>query len=671
MGTVIIILLLVLPMAASPEVFALGRKRESWLERAAAVVTGLELVLAVLLWRFPGACKVPEVLSLGLSFQADGFRRVYSLVTALLWFGTTLFSREYFRHEREHMASYWAFILLTLGAAQGVMLSADLMTTYVFFEILSLSSFPWVLQERTEDAIRAACTYLAVAVIGGLVLLMGLLLLSHETGTLTYALLPGALSSGDPGRLFAAGTCILLGFGAKAGMFPLHVWLPKAHPVAPAPASALLSGLLTKVGVFGILMTATSVFPASEAFGMLILTLGTVTMVLGAVLAVFSVNLKRTLACSSMSQIGFILVGIAAAVISGSHGSGDGTALALSGTVLHMVNHSMLKLVLFLAAGAAAMNRHTLLLRELRGWGRNKPLLKIPFGIAALGISGVPLLNGYLSKTLLHEGLLHAMEGPFAGMMRGVEVLFLISGGLTFAYMLRLYLCLFHQKNADDALQSRYDRKDRYLTGLSAGVLWAGAAVLLVLGFPPAAAALAGVMTGLPLHHFEPLAWENLRGALISLSVGGAVYLLLVRTLLVPEGRDRDLWPRWLDLEDRVYRPLLLTVLPGMLGRVARLFGENLLLRPLCRGLIFLGSLLGRAMDTGMDGLILLARGTFLREERVRDGSRRRRNTQLQTLRQATEEALGQVVDNFSYAMMMTCAGVVLILVLLVILLQR
>ena len=152
MGTVIIILLLVLPMAASPAVFALGRKRESWLERAAAVVTGLELVLAVLLWRFPGACKVPEVLSLGLSFQADGFRRVYSLVTALLWFGTTLFSREYFRHEREHMASYWAFILLTLGAAQGVMLSADLMTTYVFFEILSLSSFPWVLQERTEDA---------------------------------------------------------------------------------------------------------------------------------------------------------------------------------------------------------------------------------------------------------------------------------------------------------------------------------------------------------------------------------------------------------------------------------------------------------------------------------------------------------------------------------------
>ena len=537
------------------------------------------------------------------------------------------------------MASYWAFILLTLGAAQGVMLSADLMTTYVFFEILSLSSFPWVLQERTEDAIRAACTYLAVAVIGGLVLLMGLLLLSHETGTLTYALLPGALSSGDPGRLFAAGTCILLGFGAKAGMFPLHVWLPKAHPVAPAPASALLSGLLTKVGVFGILMTATSVFPASEAFGMLILTLGTVTMVLGAVLAVFSVNLKRTLACSSMSQIGFILVGIAAAVIAGSHGSGEGTTLALSGTVLHMV--------------------------------KNKPLLKIPFGIAALGISGVPLLNGYLSKTLLHEGLLHAMEGPFAGMMRGVEVLFLISGGLTFAYMLRLYLCLFHQKNADDALQSRYDRKDRYLTGLSAGVLWAGAAVLLVLGFPPAAAALAGVMTGLPLHHFEPLAWENLRGALISLSVGGAVYLLLVRTLLVPEGRDRDLWPRWLDLEDRVYRPLLLTVLPGMLGRVARLFGENLLLRPLCRGLIFLGSLLGRAMDTGMDGLILLARGTFLREERVRDGSRRRRNTQLQTLRQATEEALGQVVDNFSYAMMMTCAGVVLILVLLVILLQR
>ena len=256
-------------------------------------------------------------------------------------------------------------------------------------------------------------------------------------------------------------------------------------------------------------------------------------------------------------------------------------------------------------------------------------------------------------------------------MMRGVEVLFLISGGLTFAYMLRLYLCLFHQKNDDDSLQASYDRKDRYLTGLSAGVIWAGAAVLLVLGFPPAATALAGVMTDLPLRHFEPLAWENLRGALISLSVGGAVYLLPVRILLAPGGRDRDLWPKRLDLEDRVYRPLLLMVLPGMLGRAARLFGENLLLRPVCRGLVFLGSLLGRAMDTSVDGLILLARGTFLREERVRDGSRRRKNPQLQTLRQATEEALGQVVDNFSYAMMMTCAGIVLILVLLVSLLLR
>ena len=133
-------------------------------------------------------------------------------------------------------------------------------------------------------------------------------------------------------------------------MFPLHIWLPKAHPVAPAPASALLSGILTKSGVFGILVIARNLFRADVAWGDAVLFLGVVTMVLGAVLAVFSVDLKRTLACSSMSQIGFILVGVAMqGLLSGEN------ALAAWGTILHMLNHSLIKLVLFVAAGVVYM----------------------------------------------------------------------------------------------------------------------------------------------------------------------------------------------------------------------------------------------------------------------------------------------------------------------------
>ena len=132
---------------------------------------------------------------------------------------------------------------------------------------------------------------------------------------------------------------MLFGFGAKAGMFPLHVWLPKAHPVAPAPASALLSGILTKTGVFGVLVVSAEIFRYDEQWGKLILCLGVITMFGGAFLAVFSIDLKRTLACSSMSQIGFILVGTGMTEL-----LGEENALAVRGTILHMVNHSLIKL---------------------------------------------------------------------------------------------------------------------------------------------------------------------------------------------------------------------------------------------------------------------------------------------------------------------------------------
>ena len=137
---------------------------------------------------------------------------------------------------------------------------------------------------------------------------------------------------------YIAGFCLLFGFGAKAGSFPLHIWLPKAHPVAPAPASALLSGILTKAGIFGVLMLSTDLFRGDQLWGRVILYLGCATMVLGAVLAVFSMDLKRTLACSSVSQIGFILVGIGVSTLLRAE-----NALAARGALLHMVNHSLIK----------------------------------------------------------------------------------------------------------------------------------------------------------------------------------------------------------------------------------------------------------------------------------------------------------------------------------------
>ena len=172
---------------------------------------------------------------------------VYVGVALLMWSMTALFSREYFAHYRNRNR-YYFFFLLTLGATLGVFMSGDLYTAFVFFEIMSFTSYTWVAHDEKPGAMKAAGTYLAVAVIGGLVMLMGIMMLYFKLGTVMIneiceAAIPVFESGEDTAYMFVAGICILFGFGAKAGMFPLHIWLPKAHPVAPAPASALLSGV--------------------------------------------------------------------------------------------------------------------------------------------------------------------------------------------------------------------------------------------------------------------------------------------------------------------------------------------------------------------------------------------------------------------------------------------
>jgi len=561
-------------------------------------LTELALVVAmVIAMDGTPVLRLPQYCGLGLSFVLDGFRRVYIVVAAVLWAGTLCFSGEYFAHYH-YRNRYYLFNLLTLGAAMGVFLSADLMTTFVFFEIMSFTSYTWVAHDETKAALRAAETYLGVAVIGGMVALMGLFLLGHELGTLQIDQLSAAAEGANRTTLYIAAACLLVGFGAKAGMFPLHIWLPKAHPVAPAPASALLSGLLTKTGVFGVLVLCGQLLPGDHAWGMVILVLGTVTMVLGAVLALFSVDLKRTLACSSMSQIGFILVGAGALCLLGHH-----NALAARGTILHMVNHSLFKLVLFLCAGAVYMNLHKLNLNDIRGFGRKKPILHIAFLMGALGIGGIPLWSGYISKTLLHEALVELGSGFVA-----VEWLFLFSGGLTLAYMTKLYICLFWQKHP--TRQAEFDAMGQGMNWRSAATLLIASAIIPVLGMSGLMDKIADLGMGFLTHaHMEHavhyFAWVNLKGAVISVAIGATVYLLVVRTWLMRKGEYVDRWPAWLDLEDRVYRPLIHAIYVAF-GAICRVFGENLIIGFVAKHGIKLVSVLTRAVVDLPDAIVAL-----------------------------------------------------------------
>lgn len=566
--------------------FVAGRKSEILRDYTADAVTVLEFALMLMLfaWKAGAAggtagavctLELKELCGLGLSLEADGFRLLYGLIAALMWMMTTILSRQYCRGHR-NTTRFYVFMLLTLGATMGVFLSADLFTTFVFFELMSFTSYVWVAQEENAPSLRAAETYLAVAVAGGMVMLMGLFLLYHALGTTKVSELQAlAAVFPDRGLLYAAGGCMLVGFGAKAGAFPLHIWLPKAHPVAPAPASALLSGILTKTGIYGTLILTAQLFWQDAAWGRLILVIGVLTMFGGALLAVFSIDLKRTLACSSMSQIGFILVGIGMQGLLGAE-----NALAVHGTLLHMVNHSLIKLVLFMAAGVIYMNVHALDLNEIRGFGRKKQLLKVIFAVGALAIAGVPAFGGYISKTLLHESIVEYGGGA---VMKAVEWMFLISGGLTAAYMAKLFAAVFVEKNEDPEVQKRFDRPDSYMNAESTFALAGSAALLLIWGLFPhqlmdrAAALGEGFLnlseTGEMVAYFSI---KNLSGALISLAVGAAVYLVVIRRFLMEKTARGGLryvnrWPAWLDLEELVYRPLLrvLSLLCGIVCRAA------------------------------------------------------------------------------------------------------
>lgn len=631
--TLMITSIIFLPMIAAFLSYGIGRKHKDGRNYFADIITGVTFVLCVILTiqvMIGTAAEVdvaiPYVCGMGINFTLDGFRALYGTIAAFMWFMTTLFSKEYFGHYRNRNR-YYLFLLLTLGATEGVFFSADFFTTFLFFEIMSFTSYVWVVHDERPESLRAGATYLAVAVLGGLVMLMGIFLLQSTVGSLRFSDLAELTafysemnSPSSPYarrgvvRIWAAGLCLLFGFGAKAGAFPLHIWLPKAHPVAPAPASALLSGILTKAGMYGILILTVDLFFGNAAWGGLLLILGVFTMVIGALLALFSVDLKRTLACSSVSQIGFILVGVGMAGLLGSK-----NAMALRGSLLHMVNHSLIKLVLFMAAGVVFMNVHKLDLNEIRGFGRKKPLLNYIFLMGALGIGGIPLWNGYISKTLLHESIVEYMflinadvlPAFFgASFMRGIEWIFLISGGLTIAYMVKLYACLFLEKNTDDTVQKQYDDlKGKYMNRTSAFALTVSATLLPIMGLLPNI-----VMDGiadmgqnfLRMEAAEKVAYfsaENLKGSFISLVFGALIYGFIVRPLLMKKekfGKNElvgrfyvNRMPVWMDLENILYRPLLLRILPFTFGMICRF------------------------LDSFVDTIVVILRKTVYRDEKL------------------------------------------------------
>lgn len=450
-STTLPLLLVAGPLLAALFVVPLGRRSEAVRNVFMMVVTAGTLLGA--------AALVPQVATHGavhaewpllsgrLVFVVDHFGALFALFSAFAWFCATLYSLEYLRDQprrnRFHAAS-----LVVLAANLGVVLAGNLVTLFVFFELLGLVAFLLVIHAGTTEAKRAAVQYFWMTLLGGMALLAGLMIVvSLGSGELA----PIPLSESQAGLRVAAAVLLLIGFGVKAGMVPLHTWLPNAHPVAPSPASALLSGVMIKAGAYGIFRCLSTLFrpalgtgfsdPAwqfSSVLGLAVIWLGIVTMAVGVVLALGQRNAKRMLAYHSISQVGFILVGIGA----GAYLLEDG-AMGTAGGLLHTVNHALFKALLFLGVGVVALRTGQLDMYALGGLWRRMPVTFALMLVAAAGITGVPLFNGFVSKCLVHHALVAAQAAQGGVALRLAEGIYILVCAGTAASFIKLIGLVF------------------------------------------------------------------------------------------------------------------------------------------------------------------------------------------------------------------------------------
>lgn len=617
MNTAMLLIPVFMPFVGGYISYGIGRKNKKLRDKFAFVVAILELIVAACIFMLfeangavAGSVSVPKIAGLGLSFSIDGFRSFYMMLAAIMWAVTMTLSEEYFDHGHNRNR-YYLFNLLTLGATMGVFLSADLYTTFVFFEIMSFVSYVMVVQEENPDAVAGGKLYLGIAVFGGMIMLIGLMMLQSSLGTVEIAALSDAVKNCDNKTMvYIAGVCAIVGFGAKAGAYPLHIWLPKAHAVAPAPASAILSGILTKTGVYGVLIVSMRIFAGVEAWFTGVLIVGVITMLTGALLAVFSINIKRTLACSSVSQIGFILIGVG--IMGYSHLASEEfehpLVLSSRGTILYMVNHTLVKLLLFLVAGMIYHNMHSLNLNDLRGFGRKKPLLHVQYLIGAFSLMGIPGTCGFIAKSFIHESIVGFVEvyeeagGNFIFSPEGfsiIEKLFLIGSGMTAAYMIKLYIAMFVEKNEDPEVQAIMDDKKNYMTLKSEIGLTFAMLLIPIIGLAPHKILDVLANQGVSFVTLEPVdiyigffTWENIKGILICALMGVVIYLLIIRPFFMKDNRYIDAWPKALDLEKHCYMPLI-------------------------HGICFIGRVITRFLDGLVDTLVVFLRKTVYADAEV------------------------------------------------------
>ncbi|MDO8885886.1 monovalent cation/H+ antiporter subunit D family protein [Candidatus Oleimmundimicrobium sp.] len=385
----------------------------------------------------------------GIEVYFDYISTITLLMTAL---GVLIivYSNKYIRHDisEEKLPTYYSLVLLLLGGMVGFSVTGDMFNLYVFLEILSLSGYALVAITGEKLTAMASFKYLVIGAVSSLCVLFGIAFLYNVTGSLNMADIAFRLQQTQPTTTtYVALALFIIGFSVKAAMFPLHIWLPDAHALAPSSVSALLSGLVIKVGIVGILRVLYCVYKLGGSVDFTVVTnfmgwLAAITILVGAFFAFFQDDIKMIFAYSSISNIGYIIMGISLV----SFSQPERGYLGMVGGLIHIFNHAIIKSTLFLCAGAIIYKTGFRKLSDLRGVGKKMPITCGALTIAALSIAGIPPTAGFICKWYIVLGAIEFGRLIWAGVL-------LVGALFVFGYYIKIVNAIFFREPVEPITQ--------------------------------------------------------------------------------------------------------------------------------------------------------------------------------------------------------------------------
>ncbi|MBI4775687.1 MAG: hydrogenase [Deltaproteobacteria bacterium] len=537
--------------------FLRGSSRAASRLGAAVSVTGAVLSL----WPAAEVLFTGRTLTLRLAWQApfgsfyvavDPLTALFIVLISVVSALAAIYGVGYLKayEERRDIGTAWTFFNLLIAGMLLVVMARNGILFIMAWEGMSLSSFFLVMFEHEKASVReAGWIYLTAAHLGAACLLALFVLLGGAHANLDFDRLAAPSGALMAGVLFVLA---VLGFGAKAGFFPLHIWLPEAHPAAPSHVSAVMSGVMIKTGIYGLVRILSLMGPPPSWWGWTLLIIGAISGVLGVLYALAQHDLKRLLAYHSVENIGIICLGLGLWLLGSAFRSPELAALGILGGLLHVCNHAIFKSLLFLGAGAVKQGAHTLEIDRLGGLQKLMPNTAVSFLIGAVAICGLPPLNGFVSELLIYMGAFNAVTSAAVDrglVVAGMTTLLALSmiGGLAAACFAKVYgVAFLGSPRSEGALHAQ----ERPYTMRRPMVVLAGLCVLLGLGAPlgvglvyPAAAQLLGESAA-------AAASVSVRPWLVSVSLGGGIIVTITIVLAgfrrrLFNGRSISEGPTW------------------------------------------------------------------------------------------------------------------------------